>query len=233
MVFLFDGYLMARESRDPANDDSLTGTFKEVLRKFLQRTDDMLPAMVQQYDRARNLARVQPLIQVIDTEGQRFNRAPLANVPVLLLGGGSFFMSFNLPAGSLGWIKANDRDISLFLQGFANNRPNTRRLHTFEDGIFIPDIMTGYTIAAEDQQAAVIQSTNGAVKISLTNDRINISAPTINLNTPGDLNITATGAMAITSATLTHNGTNIGATHVHQQGPDSANNIQQDTRTPQ
>ena len=114
---------MARESRDPANDDSLTGTFKEVLRKFLQRTDDMLPAMVQNYDRARNLARVQPLIQVVDTEGQRFNRAPLANVPVLLLGGGSFFVSFHLPAGSLGWIKANDRDISLFLQDSQTTDP--------------------------------------------------------------------------------------------------------------
>ena len=216
---------MARESRDPANDDSLTGTFKEVLRKFLQRTDDMLPAMVQNYDRARNLARVQPLIQVVDTEGQRFNRAPLANVPVLLLGGGSFFVSFHLPAGSLGWIKANDRDISLFLQGFANNRPNTRRMHTFEDSVFIPDIMTGYTIAGEDQQAAVIQSTSGAVKISLTNERININAPAINL--------TATGAVAIQSASLTHNGTNVGETHVHAQGPDSRGNTERNTNGPQ
>ena len=113
----------------------------------------------------------------------------------------------------------------LFLQGFANNHPNTARKHTFEDGIFIPDIMTGYTIAAEDQQSAVIQSSNGSVKISLNNERININAPAINLNT--------TGAVAITSATLTHNGTNIGATHRHPQAPDSANNAQQDTGTPQ
>ena len=216
---------MARESRDPANDDSLTGTFKEVLKKFLQSTDDMLPAMVQQYDRAKNMARVQPLIQVVDTEGQTFNRAPLANVPVLLLGGGGFFVSFNLPTGSLGWIKSNDRDISLFLQQHANNRPNTARLHTFEDSLFIPDIMTGYTIAGEDEQAAVIQSTNGSVKISLSNDRININAPAINL--------TASGAVAITSATLTHNGINVGDTHVHPQGTDSGGNTEQNTEAPQ
>ena len=216
---------MARESRDPANDDSLTGTFKEVLRKTLQRTDDMLPAMVQQYDRTRNLARVQPLIQVVDTEGQTFNRAPLANVPVLLIGGGTFFLSFHLPAGSLGWIKANDRDISLFLQQFANNRPNTQRMHTFEDAIFIPDLMTGYTISGEDMQAAVIQNNTGSVKISLTDDRVNINAP--------DINLTASGAVAITSATLTHNGINVGDTHVHPQAADSRGDRQQDTNPPQ
>ncbi len=216
---------MARESRDPANDDSLTGTFKEVLRKFLQRTDDMLPAMVQNYDRAKNIARVQPLIQVVDTEGQRFNRAPLANVPVLLLGGGAFFISFHLPPGSLGWIKANDRDISLFLQGFANNSPNTRRLHSFEDSVFIPDVMTGHTIAGEDGQAAVIQSLDGSVKISLNNDRININGPAIN--------ITATGAVSINSKTLTHNGVNVGDSHVHSQNADSDGNTQQNTNAPQ
>ena len=208
---------MARESRDPANDDTLTGTFKEILRKNLQRTDDMLPAMVQQYDRARNVARVQPLIQLVDTEGQTFNRAPLANVPVLLLGGGEYFLSFHLPAGSLGWIKSNDRDISLFLQQFANNRPNTNRLHSFEDAIFIPDIMTGYTIAAEDQQAAVIQNKAGTVRISLTDERIKLTAP----------------AVEIVSTTLTHNGVNVGDTHVHPQPNDSGGNTEQNTNAPQ
>ena len=216
---------MARESRNPANDDSLTGTFKEVLRKTLQRTDDMLPASVVVYDRGRNLAQVQPLIQVVDTEGQTHNRAPLARVPVLLIGGGDFFLSFDLPRGSLGWIKANDRDISLFLQQFANNRPNTARLHSFEDAVFIPDIMTGYTIAGEDSQAAVIQNKSGSVKISLAADRININAPAVNIN--------ATGSVAITSAGLTHNGVNVGDTHTHPQEPDSDRNAQEDTGPPQ
>ena len=85
--------------------------------------------------------------------------------------------------------------------------------------------MTGYTIAGEDQQAAVIQSTSGAVKISLTNERININAPAINL--------TATGAVAIQSASLTHNGTNVGETHVHAQGPDSRGNTERNTNGPQ
>ena len=223
---------MARESHDPANDDSLTGTFREILKKFLQVTDDMLPAMVRTYDRVRNVATVQPLIQVVNTEGQTFNRAPLTNVPVLLMGGGGFFASFHLPANSLGWIKANDRDISLFLQAFANNQPNTGRLHSFEDAVFIPDIMTGYTIAGEDMQAAVIQSMDGTVKLSLTNQRININAPQVNINTSGDCNINAGGNFQIVSSGMTHNGTRVGDTHVHEQGNDSAGNAEVDTEPP-
>lgn len=182
---------MARESRDPSNDDSLTGTFKEVLRKFLQGTDDMLPGMVQDYDRTTNLARVQPLIQVVDTEGQAHNRAPVANIPVLLIGGGTFFLSFHLPAGSLGWIKSNDRDISLFLQNFVNDRPNTARLHTFSDAVFIPDIMTNYTIAGEDAAAAVIQNQTGTVRISLNDTRIKLTAPAVEIVTTGQTSINA------------------------------------------
>ena len=73
---------MAIESRDPANDDTLLGMMRVVLNKFLQGTDDMLPAMVTDYNRTTNRATVQPLIQVMDTEGRLYNRAPLSEVPV-------------------------------------------------------------------------------------------------------------------------------------------------------
>ena len=230
---------MARESRDPANDDTLLGLMRVVLNKFLQGTDDMLPAMVTAYDRATNKARVQPLIQVMDTEGGVHNRAPLSEVPVLLLGGGTFFVSFNITPGNLGWIKSNDRDISLFLQSFANNRPNTLRLHTFEDAIFIPDIMTGYNINSEDADAMVIQNTTGTVRISLNDQRIKMTAPALEINTTGAtsitssaLNINTTGATSITSSALTHNGTNVGESHTHPQARDSGNNVEQDTGGP-
>ena len=148
---------MPVESRDPANDDSLLGTFREVLKKNLMETETLLPAQVVSHDRASNRVTVQPLIQMVDTDGNRINRAQKTNLPVMLIGGGTFFVSFNLPAGSLGWIFAADRDLSLFLQEYDIQPPNTLRLHSFEDGVFIPDIMTGYTINSEDEQAAVIQ----------------------------------------------------------------------------
>ena len=240
---------MTRESRNPANDDTLTGCFKEVLRKFLQNTDDMLPGMVQDYDRTTNLARVQPLIQIVDTANQTHNRAPVANIPVLLLGGGSFFISFNLPAGSLGWIKANDRDISLFLQGFVNNRPNTERMHNFSDAVFIPDIMTGYTIDSDDADAMVIQNLDGTVKIALSETAIDMVAPAVNVTTTGNTTFQVSGEFILngnmrlrgnileagnilTQGNLLNNGVNVGSTHTHTQPPDSAGDTEADTGPP-
>jgi len=157
----------ATPSRDPADDGSLLGMIREVLKKHLQGVDDMLPARVLSYDRNTNRARVLPLVRLLTTDNRQVSRAPIASVPVLQYGGGGFVLSFNLKAGDLGWIKANDRDISLFLQTYGEQAPNTVRLHSFSDAVFIPDVMTGYDIGEEDAENAVLQSLDGNVKISL------------------------------------------------------------------
>ncbi len=196
----------APPSRNPANDDTLTGAMNVVLRKFLQGVDDMLPARVISHDRANNRVQVQPLISVVGTDNNSMSRNSVASVPVLNIGGGGFFVNFNLPAGSLGWIKASDRDISLFLQSYREARPNSRRFHSFSDALFIPDVMTGYTIDGEDSGAMVIQNLDGSVRISLNDSRIKITSPQVEIDSAD---------VQITGASLTHNGVNIGSTHVH------------------
>src|ERR1700712_4678497 len=98
-------------SHNPADDDSMAGMLRLVLTKFLQNTDDMLPARVIAYDRTANRASVQPLIAMVTTDNVQVNRSQLASVPVLQLGGGDCMLSFPLKSGDLGWIKASDRDI--------------------------------------------------------------------------------------------------------------------------
>ena len=149
----------APPSIDPADEDSLPGVFRSVLQKFLQQTDDMLPAVVIAYDRATNRATVQPHIMLGTTDGRKISRAQIASVPVLNLGAGGFVLSFPVKPGDLGWIKASDRDISLYLQGGAKEEwPNTKRLHSFEDGLFIPDALKGFTVVAEDAERVVLQT---------------------------------------------------------------------------
>jgi hypothetical protein len=242
-------------SRSPVNDDTLTGTFKEILKKFLQSTDDMIPAKILEYNRATNRARVQPLIQVLTTNGDRITRAEIASIPVLFLGGGGFFLSFNLPVDSLGWIKASDRDISLFLQSYEDNPPNTNRLHSFEDSLLIPDIMRGHTIDPEDDQAMVIQNLAGTVRISLDDTRIKMTTPQLEIVTGGTTVTVVDGDVTIDAANTTMNGNlqvngDIDATgtitgdtevvgggislstHTHAQGVDSDGNTEQETNAP-
>lgn len=168
----------AQPSIDPADDGSMVGLFRMVLGKFLQGLDDMLPAKVIAFDRQTNRAQVQPLIMMLTTEGTTVSRAQIASVPVFQIGGGGFILNFNLKPGDLGWIKATDRDMSLFLQGFKEAGPNTLRKHSFEDAVFFPDAMKGFTIAGEDEENVVLQTLDGSHRIAIWPDKVKVTSDT-------------------------------------------------------
>jgi hypothetical protein len=166
-------------SIDPANEDTLTGTFRHIFNKMMQDTNGMLPARVVAYNGNRNKPRVtvQPLIAILTTGGSQVSRAQIASLPVLQFGAGGSFISFPITVGDLGWIKANDRDISIFLQSFNESRPQTLRKNNFADALFIPDTMRGYTIAAEDNTNSVWQNLAGTVKLALWSTYFKLTAP--------------------------------------------------------
>lgn len=169
-------------SRNPANNGTLTGMLRVVLTKFLQSVDDMLPATVIAYDRAGNRAQVQPMINVVTTDNQQVQRPQVASVPVFRFGGGGFFINFPLSPGDTGWIKANDRDISILKQTGAMSPPNTQRKHTFEDAMFFPDaLFNAITIAGDDADNAVLQNYAGTVKIALAEAYMSLVAPAIGI----------------------------------------------------
>lgn len=207
---------IAKPSRDPANDDTLLGVVKTVLRKFLMGIDDMLPAKAGAFSRAQNRVTALPQVQAISTEGQRVSRAQVASAPVYQIGGGGFVLNFNIRPGDQGYIKACDRDTSLFNQTHAETSPNTKRLHSFEDGVFFPNVDDGFTIADEDAANAVLQSLDGSVRIALWPDRVKVTAPLVVCDTPlvhatqdvqVDGNLTVTGE--ITGSGIVY------STHVH------------------
>lgn len=200
----------------------MLGLMREVLKKHLQGVDDMLPAVVEAYDRATNRARVRPLVRLVTTDGRQIARAPVASVPVIQFGGGGFVLSFNLQPGNLGWIKANDRDISLFLQTYGAQAPNSMRMHSFSDAIFVPDVMTGYSLAGEDANNAVLQSLDGSVKVSLGAAQLKLAAGGASLVLTGaaatldvgGAGFTTTSAGTTFAGPVIIEGVNFG-THVH------------------
>jgi hypothetical protein len=204
----------ANPSIDPANENTLAGILQFAFGKFLNNVDGMLPAKVVAYDRTKNRVQVQLLIALVATDGTNISRAQIASLPVLVLGGGGFLINFNLNPGDLGWVIANDRDISAFLQSYSESAPNTVRKHSFSDGLFIPDVMTNYTIASEDSSNMVIQNSDGSVKISLGSEKIKIAAPTIELS--GDVII---DDMLTVNGLLVLNG---GITSTGGSGPNNA-----------
>jgi len=177
---------------DPASTDDLGGVLAATFKKMAQKIDGSLPAVVVSYDRARNRATVRPLIAVLSTLGDVTQRAQIASVPVLALGGAGFVINFPLKPGDTGWIKANDRDISLYMQSSREAQPNTNRIHSFDDGHFIPDVMAKATHAYEDENKMVIQSYDGATKITMSPDEVQIKSANVkvvaaNIEMVGDI----------------------------------------------
>lgn len=174
----------APPSQNPADDGSLAGTLRTAFRKLMQEAETMLPARVLAYDRARNVATVQPMIAVLTTAGQAVSRAQVAEVPVVALGGGGFVLHFPLREGDLGWIEASDRDISLFMQSLDESPPNTHRLHSFADSRFLPDVLREFDAGAVGGDAMAIQSTDGTVRVELSPSRLLLVAPAVRVETP-------------------------------------------------
>lgn len=186
----------------PEEAERLSSAMKYVLQKFQYEDDNMIPCRVVTFNRAQNIANVQPLVKWVKTDGNTANRFELQNIPVISMGAGNFHISFPIKAGDLGWLVAADRDISLFIQTLAENAPNTSRAHSFSDGLFIPDVLRQYTIAGEDADRMVIQHTSSNSRIAIAADLIKMTTPKVILDTPLtqctgsviiDQNLTVTG----------------------------------------
>lgn len=145
-----------------------------VLRKFLLDVDDMLPARIVSYDRQANRAQIEILYKVTMTDGSLNPLMAPAEVPALTIGGGGMCLTFPIKPGDLGWIKASDRDMSLFLQSYEAEPGNTARLHCFEDGVFIPDVMKDFVVS--DPAAATLQTMDGTTSVAVKPGSIVLTA---------------------------------------------------------
>lgn len=171
----------ANPSQDPADLDTLKGTFRLAFRKLLASTDGMLPARVVAATADRKFVTVAPLIAVVATDDTVTQRAQIIQVPVFQAGGGNFVLSFPIAEGDLGWIQANDRDISAYIQTGAAAPPNTGRIKSFSDAVFYPDKARQWALADGDADAAVWQSLDGAVRIALKAGEIDLTATIVKI----------------------------------------------------
>lgn len=198
---------MNKPNADSANNDSLAGGVDAFMSGWVRdNLDDMLPAVVVSYDPAKNRATLQPLVMIGTTDGSKKPRARIENIPVFRYGAGGFFQRFPVKAGDFGWIKANDRDISLVLQrGGRQDWPNTKRRHSFSDAIFYPDTIKDWVVAGADLEAMTLQSLDGNSVVSIAQDAIELRV--------------GSQVLRLDASGLKHNGINIGDTHTHTGSP--------------
>lgn len=160
---------------NPADNDTLAGVLRFAFSQLMRNVDGMLPARVLAYDRTANRVQVELMIAMVSTSGAQVSRAQIANIPVINFGGGGYILNFPLTVGDLGFVIANDRDISLFLQSYSESPPNTQRVKSFSDAVFIPSVLANYTTTGQDGNA-VLQNLDGTIRISLSENQVELYA---------------------------------------------------------
>lgn len=197
-------------STRPADESSLAGVIKTAVRKATQAMDGMLPVEVVSYDRATNRATVKHLVQMVGSDGEVVSRGNVASIRVQQFGNAAFSLSLPIKPGDKGWLMAADRDISTFQQGLTESQPNTARMKSFQDGVFMPDAMGLGDVPGGGAEAdrVVIGANGGSAFLSFDEAGLYFTAPGVTIS------ITAAG-VEITGPAVTHNGINIGDTHVH------------------
>lgn len=159
------------------DDASFAAAVAFALRAFAKdNLDCCLPVKVVAYDRDKNKATVQPLINKVLVGNKAVARTTITNVQCLANGAGGFVLSFPIKQGDKGWIIAADRDISDFKRSLETASPSSARMHNFADCWFIPDVFGEFDIIAEDDGRAVFQSNNGFSRVSVGSDDIKIHA---------------------------------------------------------
>jgi hypothetical protein len=179
---------------NPADNDSMAGLLQYSMLEYMKTIQGVLPAKVINYNATTNRVSVQLLINILSTSGEQIPNTQLASIPVMLLGGGGYCISFNLQQGDLGWVIATDRDMSIFLQNYTASAPGVNTIKNFSSSFFIPDQMQK---AAMSNPGIAISNASGSVKITLGSDGVEITSPltTINGNLLVKGNITATGTI--------------------------------------
>lgn len=202
-------------SYSPADKNSEAGFIDFLIDKVALKIEKVAPAQIISYNRSTNRATVQILNQIITSTGEKMPRDTISNIPVLMLSGGGFTLSFPIKEKDIGWIIAADRNISVFKQLLSIFTPADYRKHKYQDGFFIPDKVKGFDISPDESNAVLLTSEDGLTKISIKNDAITITAKETVLNG----NITVNGSISttgtITSSTDVISAGISGKSHTH------------------
>lgn len=140
----------------------------------------------------------QPLIDLLDHEGNAMKNAPIYGLPYIRLQAGGNAVIIDPQPGDVGIAVFCDRDISSFMaNGGENSPPGSRRIHSLSDGVYVASIIT-------QAPAQYIRFFDGGIEIS-SPVKITVGAPDVLVNAQ------TAEVVATTSAGVTAPVINLGA----------------------
>ncbi|OYV51346.1 MAG: hypothetical protein B7X10_00790 [Burkholderiales bacterium 21-58-4] len=150
-------------------------------------------------DSAVGFVDVQPLVDQLDGTGKPVPHGQLHSLPYLRMQGGANAVILDPQPGDIGIAIFAERDISRVKANKAQAAPGSLRKFDMADGLYLGGVLNGVP-------TQYVQFSPTGISIVTPNN--------IDMTASGNINMQA-AAIALTSSTLTHNGVNIGSTHIH------------------
>ena len=167
---------------------------------------------------------VQPLVSAVDGGGVVWEHTQIYNCPYMRIQGGANAVILDPAPGDIGLGIVCDRDITAVQQSLQPSAPGSNRKHDLSDMVYLMTIISNTTptqyvqFNASGVTVTTPQNFNlnvgGNISMQAAGD-ININGQNINNAATQSISQTASGAFTINASGLTHNGTNVGATHTH------------------
>ena len=143
---------------------------------------------------------VHPLVNQIDNFGKPTPHGTVHNLPFFRVQGGASAIICDPKVGDIGLAIFANRDTSSVKATRKQANPGTRRKNSWSDGFYLG----GYLNAAPTSY------------VEFVDGKINIIAPgLITIASTSEIQVVSLGPVSVTAPTMTHNGVNVGATHVH------------------
>lgn len=139
-----------------------------------------------------------PMVNQVDGSGQAMPHAVIHNVPYFRLQGGANAVIIDPQIGDIGICVFSDRDISAVKTSRTQASPRGRLLFSMSDGLYLGGVLNG-------TPTQYVQFSAAGIVIHSPNE-VKLSAPSV---------VIIADSVAITSGSFTHNGVNVGSTHVH------------------
>jgi hypothetical protein len=132
-----------------------------------------MPGKIEAYDHESGRARVKPLIQEPNQQGQPQAIKPISGVPVIMPGGETACLYMPPKVGDTGWISFSHRSLELWLSRGGDQPPGDPRVMDLSDAVFFPGLRSfAQGSLGEDEGALVLK--NGRAKVKIKNDKIAI-----------------------------------------------------------
>jgi len=185
-----------------------TELLESAIFELMKGVGTSIPAFVQAFDGDTQQATLQPAIERVDINGKTYTLDPIIKCPVMFPGG-DYCMEYQIDKGCEGLIVVSQRCIDAWKdQGGVAPNP-VARFHNMQDALFIPGFRSQANKLPDFQ--------NNGIRM-----RDKLGENYVWLKNTGDIEMkgasfqgTFSGGFNVDSSAFTHNGTNVGEGHQH------------------